>query len=253
MHISSIYDTVHSAYACVRMPLSLCIYTHTDTHTYRHTRSTCITYKRDMSVWYTIYSGWYVSQIHLQICTHARCTWTYSCTSMPVPCLWVRHRRRSTAASLPCAPARCCLHNAAPTTLGVVGRCPVEARTRICLCPAQMPPPPLLFPFPAPAPTTCPHPSHPSLHTTLTCLSRAPALLVASISSAAAASFFSRHASIKLVISSYMCVYACMSAWCVCMYAWVRASIFERHPHTHINMYANMCLHHMYDMYITCI
>ena len=29
----------------------------------------------------------------------------------------------------------------------------------------------------------------------------------------------------------------------------MRASIFERHRDTHISMYANMCLHHVYDIH----
>ena len=36
---------------------------------------------------------------------------------------------------------------------------------------------------------------------------------------------------------------------CVRTHAWVRASIFERHPDTHISMYANMCLHHVHHIH----
>ena len=71
---------------------------------------------------------------------------------MPVPCPRVRHWRRATAASPRCSPARCCLHNAAPSACSMKYY-PVEARTRICQYPAQTP----LFPppsSPVPPPST---------------------------------------------------------------------------------------------------
>jgi len=98
------------------------------------------------------------------MCTQARCTSTYSCTSMPVHCLRVRHRLRATASAPPRSSAPRCLQNAAPNTCRLVGS--VGARTRIGWCPAQKPLPPLPSPCPhyLTAPLTPHTPHHVDLH-----------------------------------------------------------------------------------------
>ena len=162
------------------------------------------------------------------------------CMYAPLPRQEARDPRRGTGASPPCQPSALHWPRATPIVCNQADfPAPVEtharAHIRSTLRPVHAPSsslePPLL-PFPAKLHLArsalpqlpphllnacAPHTAHAPIHAwCATCMSRAPASLVASISSAAAALWLFSHARYRAVLPSCVCVCKCVTS---CMHS----------------------------------